>query len=461
MQQKKARGEFVVILGMGVSGVAAAKLLGRHGYRVLVSEIEPASKVTANIQELKKHNIPFECEGHSISHIQKASFIVKSPGIPSSIEPLEYAQQNNISVFSEIEVASWFCHAPIIGVTGTNGKTTTTSLIGQMVRKEFPGTMVGGNIGTPFSDFSDHLRPSDYAVIEISSFQLEDIQKFRPKIAAILNITPNHLDHHLAFKEYLKTKMRITENQTEQDYIVYNADDHTITESISKSKSIKIPFSLNLKFPRVQVYIQNGAVYCQNHNTIIKIVELEHVQLKGQHNAANIVAAVSVVHILNISMATIKKVLLQFKPLEHRIEYVAEINNVKFYNDSKATSTMATKCALQSFSKPVILLAGGRAKETDYTVILKDIEQKTKAVCLFGECRQKLAHDLKPIETIKEFPDLNSAFNCAVGIAQPDDVILLSPMCASLDQYKSFEERGKHFKQLVADYQERMNNAKQ
>jgi UDP-N-acetylmuramoylalanine--D-glutamate ligase len=442
----------VVVLGMGVSGVAAAKLLRRHGYDVFVSEILTHSKVKTVVKELDREGIPYECGRHTPDCIQASEFVVKSPGIPPDAVPLKIAAENQIPVYSEIEVASWFCRAPIVAVTGTNGKTTTTTLIGQLLKIKYPGVMVGGNIGTPFADFADRLNPTDMAVLEVSSFQLENIKNFKPHIAVILNISPNHLDHHSSFSDYMTTKMRIIENQSHQNYVVYNADDPWVAKKIIKAHPTTIPFALNCSPADTRVFLQNGSFYWRNEGKTEKIISTDQLRLKGQHNFANILAACTVALILKIPAEATGAIISQFEPLEHRLEFVANVKHVQFYNDSKATSSMATINALQSFAEPVILLAGGKAKEEDYSLVLPEIRIHVKAVCLYGDSRKKLYMDLQPFRPIQQFSDLKEAFDHAVSIAQPGDVVLLSPMCASLDQYKDYQERGKHFKRLVGSY---------
>ncbi len=450
----------VVVLGMGKSGMSAAMLLHRHDFSVFVSEINQENRTSEAAEKLSKKNIRFETAKHSPDKILDADFIVVSPGIPDSVPVIQVAEKNKIPIYSEIEVASWFCKAPIIGITGSNGKTTTTSLIGAIIKSEYPATFVGGNIGIPFSDDADKLFGNDFAVLELSSFQLERIQTFHPHVAVLLNFTPDHLDRHHSFQAYIDAKCRIFANQEKDDYIVYNADDAGVASSVLRTPSQFVPFGKNARGEN-DVFYDRERIFYQSEN-LIEIVKLNQLNLVGEHNYSNVSAAVAAALCVSVPIEKIRKSIVQFQPVEHRIEFVGTLDGVKYYNDSKATNSDATEKALRSFSQAVILLAGGHAKEKDYSHLKSIIEQRVKKTILFGESREQLYRDLKfdGGNAATKVADLESAFVEARKAAEQGDVILLSPACASTDQYRNFEERGTHFKKLFAELAERKRSKK-
>lgn len=448
----------VVVMGMGKSGMSAAMLLHRYDFSVFVSEIKRENRTSEAAEKLYKKNIRFETGKHSPNKILGADFIVISPGIPASVPVIQIAEKNRIPIYSEIEVASWFCKARIIGITGSNGKTTTTSLIGAIIKSEYPGTFVGGNIGIPFSDNADKLTEDDFAVLELSSFQLERIQTFHPHVAVLLNFTPDHLDRHHSFRAYIDAKCQIFANQKKDDYIVYNADDADVASSVLQARSQFVSIGKN-GHGKNKVFYDRERIFYQNEN-LTEIVKLNQLNLVGEHNYSNVSAAVAASLCVNIPIENIRKSIVQFQPVEHRIEFVGKFNGVKYYNDSKATNSDATEKALQSFSQPVILLAGGHAKEKDYSHLKSIIEQRVKKIILFGESREQLYRDLEFNDgNAVKVADLESAFIKARQAATEGDVILLSPACASTDQYHNFEERGAHFKKLFAELETNRSKA--
>lgn len=438
----------VVVMGMGKSGISAARLLHRHNFSVFVSESKKELAESEAAVQLINENISFETGKHSTDAFLSADFIVISPGVPESVPVIQAAIEHKIPIYSEIEVASWFCQAPIIGITGSNGKTTTTSLIGEIVKTQVPNAFVGGNIGIPFSDAADKLTADNFAVLELSSFQLERIQTFHPHVAVLLNFTPDHLDRHLTYQNYISAKCKILSNQTKNDFIVYNADDGEINTCVEKKQAALFPFGKK-SFGQNFVGFDRRQIYYQTEKRT-DIIETKALHLVGEHNYANVCAAIAAALCVGIPMRIIRKSIAEFRPVEHRIEFVGEIDGVQFYNDSKATNSDATEKALQSFSQPVILLAGGHAKEKDYSHLKDLVVQRVKKLFLFGENREQLYHDLKfdGKNTSIKVANLSTAFDQACKVAMPGDIILLSPACASTDQYLNFEERGKHFKEL-------------
>jgi UDP-N-acetylmuramoylalanine--D-glutamate ligase len=446
-------GKKAVVLGMGLSGIAVAKLLHRYQFDVFVSDIKEPSQLSDQLWELQYHHIYCETGGHSEDRLLKADFIVISPGIPERIEVVQKALKKGIPLYSEIEVASWFCRAPIIGITGTNGKTTTATLTGNLIKTTFPGSFIGGNIGIPFADKADQLSKDDFAVLELSSFQLERIRLFRADIAVLLNLSPDHLDRYARYEDYIAAKARILGNQTEDDVIIYNADDPQVIELASSAKSKKFPFSFTRK-PETGLYFDGENFSHLDEHGEHHVTSVKNIKLKGWHNYQNVCAAASAAITAGVPLDLIKKELSTFNGIEHRIEYLGQVHGIHFYNDSKATNTDALYWALRSFDKPLILLAGGLAKENDFSRVEPLINEKVKMLYLFGASRDKIDAGLNLDKKIKvcKINDLQEAFRQATRSAQSGDIILLSPMCASLDQYKNFEERGAHFKQLVKEF---------
>lgn len=439
----------IVVVGMAKSGLSAAKLLKKKGANVFVTDSKSCQELRTSVQELKSAGIQHECGKHSLSLQNDCDFIVLSPGVPETIALVQKAINKGVPYFSEIEVASWYCDSPIIGITGSNGKTTTTSLIGDLVKTEFPGSFVGGNIGTPFSDSIDNLDEQSLAVLELSSFQLLNTKSFHPHIAVLLNFSPDHLDRHKTYASYIYAKRNIFKNQNSKDFIIYNADDPLVVESAMKSSAQKLSFSAsNVKS---HLFIQGPFLYSRLNGGVEKIVDFKDIKLKGIHNYMNIAAAVAAALCLGINVQNICNALKSFSPIEHRLEFVKEISGIKYYNDSKATNSDATKQALLSFDGPIVLLAGGYAKEFDYSHLTELVHNRTRIICLFGKDRKKLLLDLNLSKTKNTFlyESLEEAFSYVSQIAEPGDNVLLSPMCASFDQYSSFEERGLHFKKLV------------
>ncbi|MBN1997407.1 UDP-N-acetylmuramoyl-L-alanine--D-glutamate ligase [candidate division KSB1 bacterium] len=436
----------IFVLGMGSSGLAAAKKMKEMGNDVFVSEAEPENNVQSAIQQLLTLNIPFETGGHDEQIAGQCDMIVKSPGIPQNIPLLLNMRQKGIPIYSEIEVGSWYCRAPIIGITGTNGKSTTTTLVGELLKRKFAGVFVGGNLGIPFTACPD-MPDQDVFVLEISSYQLENIEKFKPRVAVILNITPDHLNRHGTMDRYIAAKKRLLENQTAQDIVIYNNDDPLVVEITRDAKAHKVPFGLQ-NTNHVDLLIQDGILLHQKN----KIIDLAQTPLAGLHNHYNIMAAVLCALYFDVAVQNIQSVLQSFQTLEHRIEYIGDLNGVQFYNDSKATNSASTIAALDRFEKPVVLLAGGMAKEDSFIHMRKLMRQKVKKVMLFGSSGKKIMSDLSPAVNVELYSTMKEALQAAIKIAETGDVILLSPMCASHDQFDNYIQRGIIFKQLVQNY---------
>ncbi|MFO7891543.1 MAG: UDP-N-acetylmuramoyl-L-alanine--D-glutamate ligase [bacterium] len=443
---KYLKNKKVAVLGAGMSGIAVAQLLKRNEVEVFISESQPGSCKQKEKEMLKAQKIPCEFGGHT-DLIYKADLLVISPGISLDDKIAKKAEKMKISVYGELEISSWYCRAPIIAVTGSNGKSTTTELIGYIFKNAGRSYEVVGNIGKPFAEIADSVDENSTAVVEVSSFQLETIKSFRPHIAVFLNLTPDHLDRHDSMQEYGKMKARIFENQTSNDYLIYNGEDPYVSELIKNSESHKIVFNRK-QSGGFCGYIDHGTLIAELEDGKKELIGLDEMYLKGEHNAANAVAAALSARIMNIDWESIQKSLKNFKGLPHRMEFVRKKNDVVWINDSKATNVDSVRYALQSFSTPVILIAGGRDKGADFSELHDQVARITKQVILLGEAASTMEKAFKGI-SVKTVKNLKEAVKTADKTAEPGDTVLLSPCCTSFDMFPNFEQRGNTFKSLV------------
>jgi UDP-N-acetylmuramoylalanine--D-glutamate ligase len=439
---KDVKGKSVTILGAARSGIAAAKLLKQKQAKVFVSDIASEDQKETEMQLLKQENLDFEFGQHS-SRVFEADFAVLSPGIPIYSDVVQSLISKKVAVYSELEIASWFCAAPIIAITGSNGKTTTTTLIGEMLRTETPKSIVAGNIGTAFSDYVLESVVSDWATVEVSSFQLETIDTFHPQIVIILNLAPNHLDWYDSFEDYVEAKLLILKNLQENDYLIYNADDELLCEKVQDCPAKKRTFSL---------YDKNASIFLHENKILYedkKLIKTNHIRLKGDHNFQNVMAAILAVNIAGIKEKNIVKVLKNFKGVEHRLEYVAEIKGVEFVNDSKATTVESLAVALTSFATPIILIAGGKDKGSDYSKLNDLIAKNVRQIILIGTAKDKMFETWKNVVPVHLADSLYDAVKKAFNLAKTGENVLLSPACSSFDMFKDFEDRGKQYKDIV------------
>lgn len=419
----------ITVFGLAKSGIAAAKKLALLGAKVKVSEVKPESAVDPKVVcELKALGVNVELGGHSKDALT-AELIVVSPGIHLDIPILEQVKQKGIPIISEIELAYSLLSKPIIAVTGTNGKTTTTTLIGELLKAGGKKVVVAGNIGAPLVEVDDSNL--DYIVAEISSYQLETIDSFKPWISIILNIQPDHLERHGSMEEYINQKSRIFMNQVGDDYLVFNQDDSKVLKMVKKAKAKLIGFSTK-------------------HPEIITIAPNE-IKIPGRHNLENSLAAASAAYLCGVKKETVAKVLKTFPGVEHRIEFVALINGVEFYNDSKATNPDSTLVALETFKgKGLILILGGKDKGTDLSLLCQKVKENVKDVVLLGEATDRLKKALEKsgYNNIHLATSMEEVVDQSLSLANKGDIVLLSPACASFDMFANFEERGRVFKKL-------------
>ncbi len=439
----------VVILGGGESGVGAAYLAKAKGFEVFLSDMGMIREQYK--KELEELGIDYEDGKHTEERILNADWVIKSPGIPKKAEMVQKIQEKGIRLSSEIEFASEFTNAKIIAITGSNGKTTTTSLIYYILKEDGFNVGLGGNIGKSFAKQVAEEN-FDYYVLEVSSFQLDDIQNFRPYISLLLNLSKDHLDqYNYNYEEYALAKFRIAENQDANNFFIYNKDDEMSKSILEKLdlKVTKVPFSLDERLERGAFSIDENFVVNVNEGFTMNIDELS---LVGKHNVANSLAASIAGKLLEISNESIRHSLMTFQAVEHRLEPVAEIRGVKFINDSKATNVNATYFALESMKQPVVWIVGGKDKGNDYTEIEELVKKKVKAIVCLGVDNHKIIDFFKDKKTqIYDTSSMQKAVEISKSIAEKGDVVLLSPCCASFDLFNGYEDRGNQFKNEVLD----------
>src|SRR5450755_3569113 len=441
-------GKRVLVVGLGKSGVASALFLKAHGARVTVSDTKSGDELRNEIPVLLDHGITVETGGHGERTFRGQDLIVVSPGVPVDAPPLGQARALGESVIGEIELAAQFLPGAIVAITGSNGKTTTTTLTGEiMTAAGFPA-LVGGNIGTPAISLTDRAKPETAIVLEVSSFQLETIQTFRPKVAVVLNVTPDHLDRHRTFEAYVDAKARIFENQQGNDFAVLNADDPTCAALPARTKAQVFWFSRQKEVQR-GAYVRDGNVMFRDSSGQREIMQVSEIPLKGAHNLENVLAAVCAGVLMNCASEKIRQAVRDFKAVEHRLEYVTTIRGVDYYNDSKATNVDATIKALESFPANIHLILGGKDKGSDYSVLNDLLRERVKQVYTIGAAAEKIASQIRQAAEVVSAQTLEKAVHLASSAAKSGDIVLLAPACASFDQFQNYEHRGRVFKNTV------------
>jgi UDP-N-acetylmuramoylalanine--D-glutamate ligase len=440
----------LVVLGAGESGVGTAILGKQKGYNVLVSDKGSIAKKYKEV--LLNNDILFEEGKHTESKIFEADVVMKSPGIPDKVALVVALKEKGIPVISEIEFAAQFTNGVVIGITGSNGKTTTTMLINHVLKKAGLNVGMGGNIGESFAQQVAEEN-FDIHVLELSSFQLDGIVNFVPHIAILTNISPDHLDrYNYKYEDYINSKFRITENQTENDFLIYDADDVVITNWLknNKVKATLLPFSLEKELEQ-GVYIKENDIIV-NYKTKEKIMSISTLALKGKHNAKNAMAAAMASSLLKVRSNSIRESLEDFEGAEHRLEEVLKINGVQYINDSKATNINATFYALDSMKTPTVWIVGGVDKGNDYMDLMPLVREKVKAIICLGLENQKIVQSFQNVvDLIVETAGAEEAVKVAYKIAEKGDTVLLSPACASFDLFDNYEDRGNKFKQAVRE----------
>jgi len=441
-------GKRVLVVGLGRSGVASALFLQSRGARVTVSDAKSEDQLREQIPTLLDAGIAVETGAHGERTFRNQDLIVVSPGVPVDAEPLVQARALGQPVIGEIELASQFLRGPIVAVTGSNGKTTTTTLVGEIIAASGFRTLVGGNIGTAAISLAEKATPETAIVLEVSSFQLETIRTFRPKVAVVLNVTPDHLDRHRTFAAYVDAKARIFENQQGDDFAVLNADDPTCVELAGRTRAQLFWFSREREVES-GAFVRDGQVVFRRNGSPQTVLAISEIPLKGSHNLENVLAAVCAGRLMGCEPEKIRSAVINFKAVEHRLEYVATIGGVEYYNDSKATNVDATIKALQSFPANIHLILGGKDKGSDYTLLNNLLRERVKSVYSIGAAAEKIQSHIKGTTQIVSSGTIEAAVKQASAAAQPGDVVLLAPACASFDQFQSYEHRGRVFKELV------------
>ncbi|MGB2868730.1 MAG: UDP-N-acetylmuramoyl-L-alanine--D-glutamate ligase [Bacteroidota bacterium] len=442
----------VSVIGAARSGVAVAGLLLSKGAQVFVSDRDNEEKLKSFLPALKSQKIAYETGGHT-SRVYDCSLMVISPGVPSNAPVVLEAQKRGIRVVSELEVGSWFCpdNVAIVAITGSNGKTTTTTLIGRVFGDAKKKHVVAGNIGTAFSSVVLELAEAGVAVLEVSSFQLDHCETFHPRVSLILNITPDHMDRYgNSMEQYAASKARVFKNQTGDDVLIYDADDEWTVKSSQSAACKRIGFSLRRPLEE-GAFVENGKLVTILNGVKTEIIETDQISIPGMHNLYNSMAATLVGQLLGVSPASIRATLKNFKGVEHRLEFVRELNGVRYFNDSKATNVDSVWYALQAFTEPLVLLLGGRDKGNDYSRLFDLVKHRVKAIVAIGESADKVEQSFKGMTVVSRAGSMDEAVTTAKFLAQPGDVVLLSPACASFDWFKNYEQRGFVFKELVGN----------
>lgn len=440
----------IVVLGAGISGIGVAGILQQLGGNVILNDAKPADKIKQDFSGLETQGVKLVLGMQEESILENVDYLVISPGISIHLPLIQKAKSQGILVMSEVEVAYQLCHAPIIAITGTNGKTTTTTLVGEMLQTTGKEIVIGGNIGSSLTKEVAAVASDGMVVAEISSFQLEGAVDFRPKIAAILNLTPDHLDRHKTMEIYKKTKETIFKNQTADDFLVLNYDDPQVRDMAERVTARVMFFSRREELTE-GIFVKNETITISWDGKKYEVCSVNDIKIKGGHNIENTLAASGMAFLAGAKVIELAKVIKNFGGVEHRIEFVARINGAEYYNDSKATNPESSIKALEAFDGHVILIAGGRDKKTELTEFVQLIRDKVDHLILLGEAQERFKEaachgGVKSIHTVQSFEE---AVHLAHNLAGVNQVVLLSPACSSYDMFDDYEERGKVFKNLV------------
>ena len=444
------KGKKIAIIGAAKSGLAAAKTLYESGAQIFISDIQPEEKLKATLsKENLLEKVSFEAEGNT-EKVLESDFIVLSPGVRPDIPVLVKATEKNIPIYSEIEIAYRLSKGKRLVVTGSNGKTTTTTLLSLFCREQFDKVFLGGNIGIPMMSFATQTTDDSVQVLEVSSFQLETISEFRPDIGVITNFFENHLDRYPNYKAYIDAKKNIALNMGPDQCLILNADQQLMREMEPQLKCKVAWFGWEIKNKKLAVTIKDDHyIFIDKEGKEIPLFNVNAPKLMGKHNQENIMCASLAAILAGVEPQKLEKVVKEFSGVEHRLEWVRNISGVDFINDSKGTNCAASITALKSCKMPLILIAGGRDKGTDLTEWVETIRQTARAVILFGEAKDRFRASLEGVVPLKTAQNLEQSVNIAYQMANNGDTVLLSPACSSYDQYPNFEIRGKHFKELV------------
>jgi UDP-N-acetylmuramoylalanine--D-glutamate ligase len=440
----------VLVVGLGKSGVSAALYLRKLGARVTVSDTRPSEALSKEIPALLDAGVMVETGGHGVLTFRRQDLIVISPGVPLTTPDVQRSISAGVPLIGELELAAQGLRGQVIAITGSNGKTTTTSLVGHILEQAALDTKVGGNIGLPVVELVGESTDETWSVLEVSSFQLETIDTFRPHIAAVLNITPDHLDRHGTFENYAAAKTRITENQTADDFLVLNAEDKPSQMVAAKTKAQIYWFS-GVRRIKQGAFAHADGVYflAKEGGTPEAIMPLSEIPLRGSHNVENVLAAIAMAKLAGVSTDVIRSAVASFHAVEHRLQFVAKVKGVDYYNDSKATNVDATAKALASFPGGIHIILGGKDKGSDYTLLLPLLRERAVAIYTIGAAAGIIAEQIGDKVALSPAGTLDAAVAMAYGAAHAGETVLLAPACASFDQFENYEQRGRVFTELV------------
>ncbi len=440
-------GKRVLVVGLARTGIAVSLFCARAGARVTATDERQEAEIGEAARNLSSAGVKIAAGGHPSGLFVEQDLIVVSPGVPANLPALEQARARGISVWSEIELASRFLAGRMVAITGSNGKTTTTALLDHILKRAGILTLLGGNIGTPLISHVEASTSSSVAVVEVSSFQLETIENFRPDVGVLLNLTPDHLDRHHSFEEYARAKGRMFENQTERDSAVLNADDPQVAQ-LAPSRPQIFWFSRHRRVAS-GAFLHDGQIIFRHEGEESPLLRSDDIGLRGTHNVENVMAAAVAARLIGAEPAEIANGVRTFAGVEHRLEYVARVNGVNFYNDSKATNVDATQKALEAFSGPLLVILGGKDKDSDYSVLREPLKRNTRVALMIGAAAEKITTQLGGAVPVEQAGTIERAVQLAYSIARPGDTVLLAPACASFDQFENYEHRGRVFKELV------------
>jgi UDP-N-acetylmuramoylalanine--D-glutamate ligase len=451
-------GKSVLVAGAGRSGISAARFLLHHGARVILTDMKTRNILEPGISSLTNLPLPSDKLVLELGRNREESFaqcdlVVVSPGMPLALPVFQISRKAGIPIIAEIELASRHLQGTIIGITGSNGKTTTTTLVSELLFGAGLKAHAAGNIGTPLIDFVEDSTPADIHVVELSSFQLEAVHEFRPRIGSILNLTPDHMDRYENFDGYISAKKRIFMNQKRTDFAVLNADDPRTASMKNETGAQPVLFSRQ-NIVEYGTFVRNGRILFRDERGEQDLLAVSAIGLKGAHNLENVLAASAMAILAGAPPESLEENVRKFRAVEHRIEYVAQLHGVQYFNDSKATNVDATIKAIEAFPGNILLIAGGRDKESDFTVLQSPVRRRVKHLVVIGEAAEKLKQALSDATDISEAASMEEAVSLCSRIAKAGDVVLLAPACASFDMFQNYEHRGRVFKEAVRNLQQ-------
>jgi UDP-N-acetylmuramoylalanine--D-glutamate ligase len=447
------QGKRVLVVGLARTGEVVSLFASGYGAIVTATDEKPESELAPTAEKLRAAGVKLELGGHTPELFLEKDLIVVSPGVPTNLPSLAKARAAGIPVWSEIELAWRFLRGKLVAITGSNGKTTTTALVAHILKTSGIPTLVGGNIGTPLLALVESSTDSSVTVAEVSSFQLETIEAFRPEIGVLLNLTPDHLDRHASFEEYAAAKMRLFENQLDRDCAVLNADDPEVTKRMPAKQQV-FWFSRQ-KRVAAGAFLRDGQIFFRHDGEEVPLGRRDQIPLRGEHNVENVLAACAAAYLAGAEPAAIASGVKTFRGVEHRLEFVAEIGGVEFFNDSKATNVDAALKAIEAFPGPLIVILGGKDKGSPYTPLIEPLKQRARTAILIGAAAGKIAEDFADAVPYVHAETLDRAVQLAASAAQTGDTVLLAPACSSFDQFENYEQRGRVFKDLVRSLESR------